>query len=168
MKAAFFLIGLLFGWSAMQEPAVKEAEDVGRHHAEIDGFLETWLSAFRANDWKAMKDLYAEADTTTLIVSAGMRMQGRAAIREVYVDSFARVRFESVEMKKLTKQVMGDTACISGEFLSQVTVQDDATKWETHIHTSLVLQRISGKWKIILEHSSPIMDIPRLQQVNES
>lgn len=124
-------------------------------------FVADWAAAFNENDPEKHFAFYLDSEKTEMIGSSGKRWVGGAAIREDYQVAKEQLHFFDSKTVGLTINDLGDTALASFEHLFKWRVLADQSEWQLHIRTTMVLKKVDSSWKIVLEHSSPIIDIPR-------
>lgn len=130
-------------------------------------FIQNWTAAFNKNDPKLLASFYDKSDELEFIVSAGVRHQGHQAVEKFYRGDLAAVRYYDCKVTKISTRLLGDTVLVVFEHLVKIRFIEDDTRWQVHIRTTSVLHHIDGKWKIVLEHSSPILGTERATQIQE-
>ena len=96
--------------------------------------------------------------------STGRTRQGAREIREMYLEAFAEVVFESVKLGSLEVRQSDDIAWAKCRFLAETVRRADNSKWVLEIRSSFVLKREGEMWKIAFEHFSPIAGVPRAKR----
>lgn len=131
----------------------------------VKKFIKNWAEAFNKNDTEKHVEFYDQSDKTEMVISAGMRHKGIKEIRTAYEKDQKEIRYSDSSIKIKSIRVLGETALISFEHKFRINVISDKSKWQVHIRTTTVLHKIKNQWKIVLEHSSPIQGIDRIQAV---
>jgi ketosteroid isomerase-like protein len=126
--------------------------------------LNQWAKAFGSAKVTSMADFYEDSKDVVVILSSGSMVKGGAAVQRVYEEAFEEVAFESVALDSLRVRQAGDVAWATCRFKADTLRHSDKSRWKLDIYTTFVLKRSGGSWKIALEHSSPIADVPRVQR----
>lgn len=119
--------------------------------------IQQWAATFNKNDAELLSAFYDRSDELEVVVSAGVRHRGFDALKKAYVDDMAAVQFYDSAVIEPATRILGDTAIVSFEHKFKTRIKQDNSRWQIHIRTTTVLKRMDGEWKIVLEHSSPIM-----------
>lgn len=142
-----------------------ESEQAPKVDAGVKKFVDSWTQAFIAGDTRSMMKHYADRDDLRVTFSSGRQLSKFKAVASEYDASFKDgVFIESKLMKPVMRRV-GNAAYVHGEHQLIMRFPDDPGKYRLHVRTTLVLERIEGEWQIVLEHSSTIENIPRIQAV---
>lgn len=127
--------------------------------------IQQWAATFNKNDAELLSAFYDRSDELEVVVSAGVRHRGFDALKKAYVDDMAAVQFYDSAAIEPSTRILGDTAIVSFEHKFKARIKQDNSRWQIHIRTTTVLKRMDGEWKIVLEHSSPIMGIERFTPI---
>lgn len=163
MRARFvlFVLAVLFvapvcSTTFAQPQVTKSSED----------FLREWAKALCAGELDGITSFYEDSEVVVAIQSTGDVRTGRAEIRREYDSAFREVIFEDVRLEKLQVREGSDVAWATGRFKALTRRKSDSTKWKIDIYTSFVLKRADETWWIVLEQSTPIVGVPRVQRRN--
>lgn len=138
--------------------------NAGTEPASATGALGEWTKALESSQIESTLAFYVQNDDVVIVHSTGELVRGTDAIRKTYEDAFAEVVFDDVSLKDLLVRQSGDVAWAVCRFVADTTRHSDEAKWRIEIRTSFVLQRRGTEWKIALEHSSPIRNVPRIRR----
>ncbi len=130
-------------------------------------FITDWAATFNKNDPKLQSAFYDQSEELEVIISAGVRHHGYKAVQKAYTDDLKSVRFYDSTATKISTRIFGDTALITFEHQFKTRFTEDDSRWQVHVRTTSVLNRNEGKWKIVLEHSSPIRGTERYTRIQE-
>lgn len=125
--------------------------------------LHQWAEALKSSKVGNVMTFYEDSEDVLLIVSRGHARKGTDAVRKEYEAAFAEVTFDRVVLDSLSVRQSGQIAWAVCRFKADTTLHADKSRWRLDIRTSFVLNRIDGTWKIVLEHSSPVAGVPRVQ-----
>lgn len=123
-----------------------------------------WRGAFLARDIQAMTACYEQGDGVVLIHSTGELLAGFEAIRADYEAAFASTAFDDVVFDTYECGQSGDMAWASGRLRMETRAAEGDARWILEIHTTFVLRRRAGRWRIVHEQSTPIAGVPRLRE----
>lgn len=151
----------VFASLASSSFAVEETDDSPKQ------FIKDWAATFNKNDPKLLLAFYDQSEEIEVIISAGIRHRGYKSVKKAYVDDHKQVRFYDSKPTDISTRILGDTALVTFEHQFKTRFTEDDSRWQVHIRTTSVLNRINGKWKIVLEHSSPIHGTERYTQIQE-
>jgi len=130
-------------------------------------FITDWASTFNKNDPKLQLAFYDRSEEIEVILSAGLRHHGYKAVQKMYTDDQKLLRYYDSTAADISTRILGDTALITFEHQFKIRFTEDDSRWQVHIRTTSVLNRINGNWKIVLEHSSPIRGTERFTRIQE-
>jgi uncharacterized protein (TIGR02246 family) len=130
-------------------------------------FIKSWAAAFDENDPAKIASFYDRSEETELVLSAGLRIQGFKAIEKFYQDDHESAKYYESTPKKFAVRVLDDTALVTFEHQLKIRLLSDDSRWQVHVRTTSVLHRVDDKWKIVLEHSSPINGIERVTPIDD-
>ncbi len=150
-----FLVGSSIGVGADDEQT--------KSTAAAKETLTRLCDALRSGEVAAVMKCYADSDDLVVIQSYGRIDKGVDRVRKMYKDSFDEVGFERVDLNDMVLKQVGDVAWASCRFIADTQRNVEKDKWRLEIQTSFVLQRKEGAWRIVLEQSTPIEDIPRVR-----
>ena len=126
--------------------------------------LRAWSAALESSDLERTVGAYDDSSDTVVLLSWGKKRTGLHEIRREYEAAFKEVVFDKVALESLAVQQCGQVAWATSVFKADTTRQSDQTRWRLSIQTSFVLKQSGNVWKIVLEHSSPIAGVPRVQR----
>jgi uncharacterized protein (TIGR02246 family) len=126
-------------------------------------FLENWANSWANEDVDLMMSFYEDSEDLVAISSSGEFIKGAAAVRKMCKAAFRESNWERALLRDLEIRQDGDTAWATFRFTADFTFPGDPTKMTFASRGSVVLHRVKGEWKIVLEHFSPIKDFPRIQ-----
>jgi len=138
--------------------------NAGTGPTSATGALGKWTEAIESSQVESVLAFYEQNDDVVIVHSTGELVKGTDAIRKTYQDAFAEVVFDDVSLKDLLVRQSGGMAWAACRFVADTTRHSDEAKWRIEIRTSFVLQRLGTSWKIALEHSSPIRNVPRVRR----
>ncbi len=130
-------------------------------------FIKQWAAAYNKNDPTLMTDFYEQSKDVDVIISAGIRHRGFKALQKAYTDDFKAVRFYDSRPINISSRMIGDIALVTFEHQFKSRVIQDDSRWRVHVRTTSVLKQIKGRWKVVLEHSSPIHGTERVVSIEE-
>lgn len=130
-----------------------------------EAFAKKWVAAYNENDVKKQIAFYENSKKLQVIVSAGVQHNGYDEMKQAYVDTFRDFETTDSEAKKLKTNLFGETAIVTFEHRFKIRHRTENFRLQFHIRTSMVLKHVEGQWKIIHEHSSPIADINRFEEI---
>jgi ketosteroid isomerase-like protein len=151
----------VFASLASSSLAVEETDDSPKQ------FITDWVATFNKNDPELLSTFYDQSEELEVIVSAGVRHHGYKAVQKFYIDDHKPVRFYDSKATNISTRILADTALVTFEHQFKVRITEDDSCWQVHVRTTSVLHRIDGKWKIVLEHSSPIRGTERVTRILE-
>ena len=125
--------------------------------------LNSWASAWRTGDVDKMLSFYKRSKDIVAIASSGHRYDGAAGVRKMYEEAFSDADWKKVELRGVKVLRNGDFAWTTCRFQAEILVKPDNTKLLFTSQGSVVLQRSGSRWIIVLEHFSPIVNVPRIQ-----
>lgn len=122
-------------------------------NAGIDMVVTQMLGAWQAGDADGMKKFYAD---DVVVISGGWEppLMGWENYARAYQAQMSRSSGSRLERTNSYIKVMGDTAWVTYQW-QYVGIVDGRTA-QAWGHTSLVLQKRTGTWLIVLNHTSAI------------
>jgi uncharacterized protein (TIGR02246 family) len=146
------LIAVIAGWIALRRvasapPAPPDPMQIQR---EILAVLDHGAQSWDRGDLDAFVSDYLPDTETTFITKTGV-LHGIAAIRNVYAARFApgarrdSLHFQNVEVDVLGPDLVNTIAWYVLTRGDSITARGP---------TSLVMRRVSGRWRIVHDHSS--------------
>jgi uncharacterized protein (TIGR02246 family) len=154
MRGAVTLVATI---GACRAPAASAADD------DLAVLVDAWRAAFVQGDVAAMMACYERSADTVLSHSTGVVVRGFDAIAADYEAAFAGVVFTSAVFRADGWRRSGDTAWTNGRSVLTTRERANGREWRLELGTSLVLHRSDGAWRIALEHSTPLADVPRIR-----
>jgi ketosteroid isomerase-like protein len=127
--------------------------------------IEKWAKALTSNDPADSLHFYADSDDLVVIFSSGHQLKGYGLVKTLYTESARRIAFYESEVSELAIQQQGDMAWATCRHRARYRDLADDTKTQLEVRTTFVLKRTKDAWQIVLEHSSPIADVPREKPV---
>lgn len=119
----------------------------------IDLLVSQMLGAWQAGDVESLHKFYAD-DITVISGAWEPPLFGWANYARAYQTQIARTSVPRLERTNSFTKVMGDTAVVTYQWQFAGTV--DGKPAQAFGHTTLVLQKRSGNWLIVLNHTSAI------------
>jgi uncharacterized protein (TIGR02246 family) len=150
--AVLLLVAIVAAWVALHRiaSAPQPPADPAQVRREVLAVFEQGARAWNAGDLDGFMATYLPDSETTFITKTGV-LHGVAAIRHVYAARFApgavrdSLHFQGVEIDILAPDVVNAIAWY-------VLVRGDSITERGP--TSLVMRRVSGRWRIVHDHSS--------------
>ncbi len=151
-RLVLLLVLVVAAWFALRQVAAPRPEtpDSAQIRREVLAVLVHGADAWNAGNLDAFLSDYLPDSETTFITRTGA-LHGIAAIRGVYAARFApgaqrdSLHFQSVEVDVLGPDLVNTIAWYVLMRGDSVTARGP---------TSLVMRRVSGRWRIIHDHSS--------------
>jgi ketosteroid isomerase-like protein len=125
--------------------------------------VQRWAKALTAKEPAELLRFYAESEDLIVILSSGHQFKGYAEVKKVYEKSLREIVFFESEVAEVTAQQLQDMAWVTCRHRARFRVLADDDKFELQVRTTFVLKRQKNEWRIVLEHSSPIADVPRIR-----
>lgn len=119
----------------------------------IDLLVSQMLGAWQAGDVDGLHKFYAD-DITVISGAWEPPLFGWANYARAYQTQIARTSIPRLERTNSFIKVMGDTAVVAYQWQFAGTV--DGKPAQAFGHTTLVLQKRSGNWLIVVNHTSAI------------
>lgn len=146
------LIAVFAGWFALRRVASAPSApaDPVQIRREIMAVLDHGAQSWDRGDLDAFVSDYLPDTETTYITKTGV-VHGIAAIRNVYAARFApgaqrdSLHFQNVEVDVLSPDLVNTIAWYVLTRGDSITARGP---------TSLVMRRVSGRWRIVHDHSS--------------
>lgn len=157
MRIAVLVFALLFA-------CAQGGDESDKTQAGPKATLEHWASAWRAGDVKKMLTFYGDSKDVFPIASSGRRYEGAAGVRTMYEEAFGEADWNNVQLRDVKVVRHGDVAWTSCRFQAEMTLKPDGVTLVFTSQGTVVLQRMENGWRIVLEHFSPIADVPRIQR----
>jgi ketosteroid isomerase-like protein len=126
--------------------------------------LLDWADSLESSEVERVLACYEHSDDITIIHSTGEVARGVDAVRNTYEQAFQEVNFEQVLLVGLQVYHDDDMAWATGKVVANTGRHSDGSKWKLEIRTSFVLRRKKNLWRIVLEHSSELPDVPRVKR----
>ena len=150
--AVLLLVSVIAAWVALQRMSKppEQPANPAQVRREVLAVFEQGARAWNAGNLDGFMDTYLPDSETTFITRTGV-LHGVAAIRNVYAARFApgaqhdSLHFQDVEIDVLAPDVVNAIAWY-------VLVRGDSIT--ARGSTSLVMRRVSGRWRIVHDHSS--------------
>ena len=124
-------------------------------------FIKRWAEDFNKNDPKVISKFYEKSDELDMLVSVGLWHQGFDEMFNAYKKDSEQIKYYDSTIKDVKVRTFDNTALVSFKHLFKFKVFATGERVQVHIRTTSTLRRKEGKWLIVMEHSSPIMDQPR-------
>ena len=106
---------------------------------------------------------YDESEDLILIESSGHQHKGYAAVKKEFQKVFREVAIFELEVTEMTAKQLQDVAWVTCRQRAKFRVLADDNKFQLEVRTTFVLKRHKDAWRIVLDHSSPIVDVPRIK-----
>lgn len=158
-------ITLLVGWVTLTATLHAEEKNGGKNDPK--SVVGAWVATFNDNDVNKLLAFYEQSSELEVIASSGNRYDGYDAIKKGFADDMENVRFYESKAKAISARRLGGVALVSFEHQFKMVIQEDGSKWQFHIRTTSVLNRVDGDWRITQEHSSAIRGIDRLTRIDD-
>lgn len=150
--AVLLLVAIVAAWVMLHRISnpPEQPADAAQVRREVLAVFEQGARAWNAGNLDGFMDTYLPDSETTFITKTGV-LHGVAAIRNVYASRFApgaqrdSLRFQNVEIDVLAPDVVNAIAWY-------VLLRGDSIT--ARGPTSLVMRRVSGRWRIVHDHSS--------------
>ncbi len=150
--AVLLLVAVVAAWVALHRISnpPQRPTDPAQVRREVLAVFEQGARAWNAGNLDGFMDTYLPDSETTFITKTKV-LHGVAAIRNVYAARFApgarrdSLRFQNVEIDILAPDVVnaiGWYVLMRGDSITE------------RGPTSLVMRRVSGRWRIVHDHSS--------------
>jgi ketosteroid isomerase-like protein len=123
--------------------------------------IQRWAKALTSNDPADALRFYGQSEDLVVILSSGHQLKGYALVKTLYTESARRIAFYESEVTELAVQQAGGVAWATCRHRACYRELADGAKTQLEIRTTFVLKRSKDAWQIVLEHSSPIADVPR-------
>jgi ketosteroid isomerase-like protein len=125
--------------------------------------IQAWAKALTSKDPADVLRFYAESEDLIVIFSSGHQIKGYAVVKKLYDDSARRMAFYESEVSDVAAQRLADVAWVACRHRARYRELADGSKSQLEVRTTFVLKRHKDGWRIVLEHSSPIADVPRVK-----
>jgi uncharacterized protein (TIGR02246 family) len=125
--------------------------------------LSSWAAAWRTGDIDKMLAFYEQSNDVVAIASSGRRYAGKAGVRRMYEQAFGEADWREVELRDVKVLQDGNMAWTTCRFKAVMRVKLNDTTLVFTSQGSILVRRSGERWRIVLEHFSPIADVPRLQ-----
>jgi uncharacterized protein (TIGR02246 family) len=150
--AVLLLVAIAAAWVALRRisPPPEQPADPAQIRREVLAVFEEGARAWNAGNLDGFMATYFPDSETTFITKTGV-LHGVDAIRKVYAPRFApgaqrdSLRFQGVEVDILAPDVVNAIAWYVLMRGDSITARGP---------TSLVMRRVSGRWRIVHDHSS--------------
>ncbi|HEY5220383.1 MAG TPA: SgcJ/EcaC family oxidoreductase [Gemmatimonadaceae bacterium] len=151
-RLVLLLLVVVVAWFKLRHAAtpIAQVQDHAQIQRQVLAVLAHGAKAWNAGDLDGFVSDYLPDTETTFITKTGV-LHGIAAIRGVYAARFAlgakrdSLHFEGVEIDVLGPDVVNTIAWY-------VLLHGDSVA--SRGPTSLVMRRVSGRWRIVHDHSS--------------
>lgn len=140
------------------------ARGVDESRTSPEEFLKQWAQAWSANEIQRMMSFYEDSEDLVVIASSGAAYKGTDGLRKMYKAAFEEANWNRVMLENLQVREERKIAWATGRF--QANLQSQGREFRFTSQGTFVLRRGDGGWKIVLEHFSPIADVPRVQRRN--
>ncbi|MDE3128283.1 MAG: SgcJ/EcaC family oxidoreductase [Gemmatimonadota bacterium] len=150
--AVMLLVAVIAAWVALQRISrpPEQPASPAQVRREVLAVFQQGARAWNAGNLDGFMDTYLPDSETTFITKSGV-LHGVSAIRNVYAPRFApgaqrdSLRFQNVEIDILAPDAVNAIAWY-------VLLRGDSIT--ARGPTSLVMRRVSGRWRIVHDHSS--------------
>ena len=173
LAAIFCGTGLVYGQNKKNKQKDKNAEpnvstsSLLPDNQAVDLLVSQMLGAWQAGDAEGMRKFYAD---DVLVVSGAWEqpIMGWANYATACQAQFARTTGPRLERTNSYTKVVGDTAWVTYQWQFAGNVEGKPT--QAFGHTTLVLQKRTGNWLIVLNHTSavPIDETPPARSAAQS
>lgn len=160
LKIELLTIGFVFLVCTI---GMAQSEKSKQQNTELKAAIENWCEALESADLSSIVECYEVSDSAKIVMSNGSVFTGINEIETSFELATQEVTFDKVELKDATYNQHGDVAWITGRLFANMTLKADDSKLILEIYSSFVLKRKGDEWKIALDHSTPIKDVPRVR-----
>jgi ketosteroid isomerase-like protein len=129
--------------------------------------IENWAKAFITNDAGRLLRFYEPSESLTVLLASGHQIKSFATLKKTYEKAHENVAFSESEVSEVTARQSGDVAWVVCRHRAKLRALTDDVKLQIDIRVSFVLKRHKEGWRIVLEHGSPIADVPSIKPVEE-
>jgi uncharacterized protein (TIGR02246 family) len=130
-------------------------------------FLESWAEAWKSNNVDKLLSFYENSKDVVTVSSSGHLHKGTAEVRKMYEAAFGEATWERVTLEGLEIRHDGNVAWGTCRFKADFAPKAGKEKLIFASQGSFVLHKQGESWKIVLEHYSPIADVPRVKPRND-
>ena len=127
--------------------------------------MEKWAKTLNSNEPKKQLEFYEGSNEVQVISSSGKISVGFTEITAEYEAAKKQIRFFDSKLTNITSRELGDTAVVKFRHGFVMEIAEDKSKWQRTVRTTMVLLKTSGAWKIVSEHSSPILGVEFTKQL---
>lgn len=131
---------------------MKDVHESKRVSAEIISIERTALNRWGKGDPWGFTEISAD-EVTYFDTGTERRVDGREALRQLYLPREGRIKIERYDMLNPKVQVHENTAVLTFNLIDYVLTPEGSTK-EIHWNATEVYCKIDGQWKIIHTHWS--------------
>ncbi len=129
----------------------------------IDELMAEWAAALDAGDVEKAVSFYDGTGEALAVESSGTLRQGMEGIKAMYEEAFAEVDFSDVRVNPMKVHLAEGMGYAYLELRTGGTLKADNTPIELHVQGTWTLRKVDGGWKILVEHFSPLKDVPRVK-----
>ena len=155
---AFFILATI-------SPQISAQQDQKDFEASAKSFLRSWQEAFNNNDAKKHLQLYSRQGNLKVILAKGGKPLDYKQLVQEYEEAYDHVEFLNSKLKfeslSATKNIAWAVAIHETDFRDK----ESKRKFHLHVRTSFVLKKVRDRWRIVLEHSSPVENVPRVKEI---
>ena len=127
----------------------------------LEARAKAWVESYNSNKLATMMEFYEDSDKLDILVSVGISNKGKVEYKKLLAQDIAHITFSDSKSEKLSVREMGEFGVVAFVHKFKYKVKQTGEIFQVHIRTTMTWRKIDAKWKIIQEHSSPIIDIPR-------
>ncbi len=127
----------------------------------LEAMTKAWVESYNSNKLATMMEFYEDSDKLNILVSVGVSNKGKAEYKKLLAQDLAHINFFDSKLEKLSVREMDEFGVVAFVHKFKAKVKQSGEIFQVHIRTTMTWRKIDGKWQIIQEHSSPIIDIPR-------
>jgi uncharacterized protein (TIGR02246 family) len=150
--------GFAFGQNQKQKSKNKQKDEATASsllpdNTAIDLLVSQMLGAWQAGDTEGMRKFYAD-DIVVISGAWELPIIGWADYARAYQAQLARTSGSRLERMNSYMKVSGDSAWVTYQW--QFVGDVDGKRTQAFGHTTLVLQKRTGSWLIVLNHTSAV------------
>jgi len=132
---------------------------------ELKTRVKGWVNAYNTNDLETMTEFYEDSDKVNILISVGVWNKGVKEYKKLLKQDIEEVEFYDSHLKDLTVRDMGEFGVAGFVHKFKMKTKQGEKRIQAHVRTTMTLRKINGVWKVIQEHSSPILGVPRHTEI---
>ena len=128
--------------------------------------IKQWADSFNHNDAEKHLRHYFQSDETEVLVSTGLWYHGYKEVADGFRDDLKLVQFSKSRIEDLRVARFGDMATVSFIHRFHYVILANGVECLIQIRTTSTLKKTDKGWRIVMEHSSPLKDVPRVTEIH--